>query len=105
MHADGLKRGCLKIGPLKSVGNLKAKSRCYNLLLESCRMAASALVPLVLAYNNFLLSSKSSIKAVVCLTIFLLQTGLLYRRSAHNLVINHISLFLVATCFWSLGHL
>jgi hypothetical protein len=77
----------------------------YNLLLESCRMVVSALVPLVLMYNNFLLSSASSIKALVCSTNFLLQTGFLYRRGAHNLVINHISLFEVATRFWALGHL
>ncbi len=80
------------------------QSRGYNLLLESCRMVVSALVPLVLTYKNFLLSFTSSIKALVCSTIFLLQTGLLYRRGAHNLIINHISLFVVAICFWSLGH-
>jgi hypothetical protein len=77
----------------------------YNLLLESCRLVVSALVPLVLTYNNFLLSSTSSIKALVCSTNFLLQTGFLYRRGTHNLVINHISLFVVAICFSSLGHL
>jgi hypothetical protein len=77
----------------------------YNLLLESCRKVVSALVPLVLIYNNFLLPSSSSIKALVCSINFLLQTGFLYRRGAHNLVINHISLFVVAVCFWSLGHL
>jgi len=77
----------------------------YNLLLESCRKVVSALVPLVLIYNNFLLPSSSSIKALVCSINFLLQTGFLYRRSSHNLVINHISLFVVAVCFWSLGHL
>jgi len=32
------------------------QSRGYNLLLESCRMVVSALVPLVLIYNNFLAS-------------------------------------------------
>jgi len=53
------------------------QSRGYNLLLESCQIVVSALVPLVLSYNNFLLSSTSSIKALVCSTIFLLQTGLL----------------------------
>jgi hypothetical protein len=71
----------------------------YNLLLESCRLVVSALVPLVFTYNNFLLSSTSSIKALVCSTNFLLQTGFLYRRGAHNLVMNHISLFVVAICF------
>jgi len=65
----------------------------YNLLLESCRKVVSALVPLVLIYNNFLLSSPSTIKALVCSINFLLQTGFLYRRGVHNIVINHICLF------------
>jgi hypothetical protein len=80
------------------------QSRGYNLLLESCRMVVSALVPLVLIYNN-LLSSTSSIKALFCSTNFHLQTEFVYRRGVHNIVINHISLFVVAVCFWSLGDL
>jgi len=63
------------------------QSRSYTLLLESCRMAVSALVPLVLTNNNFLLSSISSIKVLVCPTNLLLQTGPLYRIGTQNLVI------------------
>jgi len=63
------------------------QSRSYTLLLESCGMAVSALVPLVLTYNNFLLASISSIKVLVCSTNLLLHTGPLYSRGTQNLVI------------------
>jgi len=75
------------------------QSRGYNLLLESCRMVVSALVPLVLISNNLL----SSNKALVCSTNFLLQTKLLYRRGVDDIVINRIFLFLFAVYFLSLG--